>query len=215
MLYLIPVFTMLYLTQVFAMLYLTPVLSMLYLTPVFAMLYLTLVFAMLIFDAGIYHAIFDTGIYAIFNTDICHAIFDTDICNAVLDLWHLTPALSIYTRYSVFIPALSIYTYTWLVTLDILFMTSTLGIYTGIRYIDPVLDMSPAPDTWYMICFHVVQIPGLDILTIDQTLLPMIPVFIWHIHDYHFYGDLAWLLYYYQIFGTPELLYSCILEPLK
>ena len=29
-----------------------------------------------------------------------------------------------------------------------------------------------------------------------------------HIHDYHFYGDLKWLLYYYQIIGTPELLYT-------
>jgi len=26
----------------------------------------------------------------------------------------------------------------------------------------------------------------------------------WHIHDYHFYGDLAWLLYCYQTSGTPE-----------
>jgi len=43
--------------------------------------------------------------------------------------------------------------------------------------------------------------PWPDTITPDTCI-------IWHIHDYHFYGDLAWLLYYYQIFGTPELLYS-------
>ena len=62
---------------------------------------------------------------------------------------------------------------------NMLFMTLALGIYTGTQYIDPVLDMTyltPAPDTRYMICFYVVQIPGLDILTLDRTLLPLIPV---------------------------------------
>ena len=149
---------------------------MLYLTPTLAMLYLAPIIIML------------------YLTPIFAMLYLTP------DIWH---------RHSVFTPVLSIYTDTWHVTLDILFMTPALGIYTSTRYIDPVLDMSyltPAPDTRYMICFHVVQIPGLDILTLDWTLLPLIPVFIWHIHDYHFYGDLAWLLY--QIFGTPVLLYS-------
>ena len=36
--------------------------------------------------------------------------------------------------------------------------------------------LTPASDTRYMICFYVVQIPGLDILTLDRTLLPLIPV---------------------------------------
>ena len=52
------------------------------------------------------------------------------------------------------------YTDTWHVTLDIWFLT-------------PVLDMSyltPALDTRYMLCFHVVQIPGPDIVTLDRTL---------------------------------------------
>ena len=59
-------------------------------------------------------------------------------------------------------------------------MTPALGIYTGTRYIDPVLDMSyltPAPDTRYMICFHVVQRPGPDIVTLDRALPPQIPVY--------------------------------------
>jgi len=35
-----------------------------------------------------------------------------------------------------------------------------------------------------------------------------------HIHDYYFYGDLAWLLYSYQTSGAPELLCSWTPEPL-
>ena len=93
-------------------------------------------------------------------------------------------------------------------------MTPTLGIYTGTRYIDPVLDMSPAPDTWYMICFHVVQIPGLDILTLDRTLPPLIPVLYDIFMTITFTG--TWHDYYI-ITRYLVLLNSCIpvLEPLK
>jgi len=78
------------------------------------------------------------------------------------------------------------------------------------------------PDTWHLIsdswrltcyhlildiCYHLVLIDltwccgtWLDIITPDicSTLL---------IHDYYFYGDLTWLLYYYQASSTLQLLY--------
>jgi len=64
-------------------------------------------------------------------------------------------------------------------------------------------------DAWYNNTWHLTWYCGTCIIL--------------HIHDYYFYRDLAWLLYCYQIFDTPELLYSwtpvllnsCILEPLK
>ena len=122
------------------------------------------------------------------------------------DIWH---------PHSVFTPVLSIYTDTWHVTLDILFMTPALSIYTGTRYIDPALDMSyltPAPDTRYMICFYVVQILGPDIMTLDRTLPPLMPVlydifmtitFTGTWHDYYIITRLVLLNS-----CTPELLYT-------
>ena len=105
-----------------------------------------------------------------------------------------------------------------------------------VKYLTPVLDMlylTPDPrylisdtgtwyvilDTWYMTldnwhaithltCYHLV----LTHLTwyCDTWLDTIIPdtCTALHIHDYHFYGDLAWLLYCYQIFCTPKLLCS-------
>ena len=89
------------------------------------------------------------------------------------------------------------------------------------------------PDTWYnntwqLTCYHSLDMlsPGTSTLDryCDTWLVTVIPgtCIILHIHDYYFYGDFAWLLYCYQIFGTPELLYSwtpvllnsCIPEPL-
>jgi len=79
------------------------------------------------------------------------------------------------------------------------------------------------PDTWYMTlddwhaityltCFHMELAhltwycdTWLDTSTPDTCITL-------HIHDYHFYGDLAWLLYCYQTSGTPELLCSCAPE---
>jgi len=75
------------------------------------------------------------------------------------------------------------------------------------------------PGTWYitlddwhaithLTCFHMAQAhltwycdTWLDNITPDTCVTL-------HIHDYHFYGDLAWLLYCYWTFGTPELLCS-------
>ena len=66
------------------------------------------------------------------------------------------------------------------------------------------------PDIWHMLILMLSH--GTSTLTWycdtwPDTITPDTCI-IWHIHDYHFYGDLAWLLYCYQIFGTPELLCS-------
>ena len=116
--------------------------------------------------------IFSTWLHAIFDTDNCHAIFDTDIA-----MLYLTPIFAmlyltrdIWHRHSLFTPVLSIYTDTWHVTLDILFMTLALGIYTGTRYIDPGLDLC---HTW-----HLTLTPG-----------------IWYAFMWYKYLDLtSWLL---------------------
>ena len=162
--------------------------------------------------------------------------------------------------YTVFTPALSIYTDTWHVTLDIWFMTPALGIYTGTRYLHRYLVFTPilgklhliyelwlrhsvftlvlsiCTGTWYLkpvprhlIFRHRYSIyvildtwswyPVYDMLSCGTSTLTwhcdpwpdtttLDTCIIWHIHDYHFYGDLVWLLYYYQIFGTTEFLYS-------
>ena len=75
------------------------------------------------------------------------------------------------------------------------------------------------PDTWYMTlvnwhaityltCFHMtlVHLTWCCDTWLD-TIIPGTCITL-HIYDYHFYEDLAWLLYYYQTFGTPELLCS-------
>jgi len=83
-------------------------------------------------------------------------------------------------------------------------------------YLTPVLDMLSL-NTWYLT-------PNIWYLTIDMLSLGMKHLtwccdtwldtitpdtcIIFPIHDYHFYGDLAWLLYCYQTSGTPELLRS-------
>jgi len=114
-----------------------------------------------------------------------------DIWSLVLDIWH---------RHLI--------CYTW-------------HLISGTWYLIPVFDMLHlTPDTWHLIhntwqltcyhltCFHMV----LAHLTwyCDTWLDTIIPdtCIILHIHYYHFYGDLAWLLYCYQASGTPELLCS-------
>ena len=160
---------------------------------------------------GICHAIFDTGIcHAIFDTGICHAIFDTCICHAIFDTcctWHVTSdtGTQYLHRYSVFTPTLD----TWSTALDIRHR--------------------------YLIChtWHLILTPGIwHMLTLswyafmwykhlDLTSWPLTG----HYHPWYLYylayswlsllRDLAWLLYYYQIFGTPVLLNLWTPEPLK
>ena len=120
--------------------------------------------------------------------DLWHLISDTGTWHVILDTWSLT--LDIWHRY------LTCY------------------------------HLTPVPDTWYMTldnwraityltCFHMVLVHLTWCCDTWRVLLLLTPVLLCNIHDYHFYGDFAWLLYCYQIFGTPKLLCSCILEPLK
>jgi len=83
------------------------------------------------------------------------------------------------------------------------------------------------PDTWYMILDNWYAITHLIYFHMalvhltwccDTWLGYYYTCIIFSIHDYHFYGDLAWLLYCNQTFGTPELLCSwtpVYLNPLK
>ena len=60
----------------------------------------------------------------------------------IFDMLHLTR--DVLHRHSVFTPVLSIYTDTWHITLDILFMTPALGIHTDTRYISVVVRLALA-----------------------------------------------------------------------
>ena len=137
--------------------------------------------------------------------------------------------------HSVFIRHLTCYTWhvtsdtdTWHVILDIWFMTPALSIYTGIRYLQALdmLYLIPDPQhlildtgTWYVILDTWSWHPVYNMLSCGTStltwycdtwpdIITLDTCIILHIHDYHFYRDLAWLLYYYQTFDTPELLCS-------
>ena len=146
-----------------------------------------------------WHTVFNADIcHAIFGTDICHAIFNIDTCHARCDMWLLILILSmLYLTCDTRPRYLSCYTYH--LTLD-----------THTWYV--VLDSC----SWHTV--YAILSCGINTWTswlLTEHYHPWC-LTIWHIHDYHCYGDMTWLLYYYyQIFGTPELLYSCILDPLK
>ena len=100
---------------------------------------------------------------------------------------------------------------TWILTLDIWYR------YLTCYHLTP--DTRPwymTLDNWHAIthltCVHMVLVhltwycdTWLGTITPDTCIT-------WHIHDYHFYGDLAWLLYCYQTSVIHKLLYSCTLE---
>jgi len=123
-----------------------------------------------------------------------HSIYLTlDMLYLIYDLWH---------RHSVFTPALDML-YLIPVPQHLIFRHQYL-IYVILDTCSwhPVYDMlscGTSTLTWQ-------RDPWLDTITPDTWI-------IWYIHDYHFYGDLAWLLYYYQTLVllnscTPELLYT-------
>jgi len=152
--------------------------------------YLTLALDMLFLTPNIWHLIFDTGTWYVYTW---HLISDT---------WYLTPALDMYILD------------TWYMTYDIwhwYVICYTWHLIHDTWYLTPVLDMLYLThDLWYLISdtgtWHVI----LDTWYCNTWLDTMTPdtCTALHIHDYHFYRDLAWLLYCYQIFGTPELLYT-------
>ena len=145
--------------------------------------YPTLVLDMFYLTPHTWHLISDTGTWHVITW------------HRILDTWYLIPVLDM----------LSLDTDTWHLISD-----------TGTWH---VITWYPIPDTWYMAldnwhaityltCFHMVLVhltwycdTWLDTITPDTCI-------ILHIHDYHFYGNLSWLLYCYQSTNTPVLLCS-------
>ena len=117
---------------------------------------------------------------------IWHVISDTDTGHVILDTWYRTPALDMLY-------------YTWLLIHDTWSCTGTWYVILATWSWHLIYDMIHA--SIYLPRFHMVQVHWPDTIIPDTCI-------IWHIHDYHFYGDLAWLLYCYQTFGTPKLLCS-------
>ena len=113
-----------------------------------------------------------------FTLDIWHWYLSCYTWHLILDTWYLTPVLDMLSLD------------TWYLTSDIWHLTIDMLSLTWLM-------LSPGTSThltWYCDTW-------LDTITPDTCIT-------WHIHDYHFYGNLAWLLYCYQTSGTPELLYS-------
>ena len=162
------------------MLYLTHDTWYQYLTPVLIMLYLTHDTWHQYLPCYIWHMIPYTG--------TCHTIFDT---------WYLTPVLACYI---------------WHMITD----TGTFHAIFDTWYRTPVLAMLYLTlDIWhrYLTCYtcHLIYdtgtwhmlLPGPSTLDLILCLLTGY-YYTWHLY----YLAYSWLLYCYQIFGTPELLYS-------
>ena len=136
--------------------------------------------------------------HAIFNSNNCHAIFNSDNCHAIfgsgITMLYLTPMFTmlhltreIWHRHSVFTLVLSIYTDIWHITLDTLFMTPALGIYTGTQYMDPILKIW---HTWHLHLTHGIWYVFMWYKYLDLTSRPLTG----HYHP--------WYLYLYDIFLT-------------
>jgi len=133
---------------------------------------------------------------------IWHLISDTSTCHAILDTWYLTPVLAmLYLTLDIWHRYLPCYTWP---------LISDSGTWHAITHLT-CYHLVLVHLTWYCDTWLVTVIRGTCIIL--------------HIHDYHFYGDLAWLLYCYQTSDTLEFLYSwtlyswtplnsCIPEPL-
>jgi len=143
-------------------------------------------------------------------------MYTPDTCHAMLNTWYLTLLLTIFITWYL-TPILSC------LSLDI--DTGTCHAILIIWYLIPVIAMlyllldiwhrylpcytyCLISDTWYnntwhLTCYHPVLV---HLIWYCGTCI------ILHIHGYYFYGDLTWLLYCYQIFGTPELLNTCTPE---
>jgi len=137
-----------------------------------------------------------------------------------LDTWYLT--LDIWHQY---LTCYHLTPDTWHLISDTgIWHVDTWHLILDTWYLIPVLDMLSLDtntwhliyDTWQLTCYHLI----IDIcyhlvlayLTWNcdiwlNTIIPGTCITL-HIHDYHFYGDLAWLLYCYQTSSTPELQYS-------
>ena len=131
------------------------------------------------------------------DTGTCHAIFDTWYRTSILAMliWYMIPDTGTY--HAIFNP------WYWTPALAMLYLTYD----TWHRHLPCYIwHMISDTGTWHMLS------PGPS--TLDLILWPLTRYYYtWHLYyrayyDYHFYGDLAWLLYCYQTSVTPELLYS-------
>ena len=127
------------------------------------------------------------------------------------DMLHLTPALDmLYLTHDIWQRYLTCYT--WYLILDTWYLTSVLDMSSlNTWYLTPV---NLVYNIWWLTCYH-----SLNMLSHGTSTLDLI---LWHLTGYYctwrlYYfayswlsllRGLAWLLYYYQIFGTPELLCS-------
>ena len=129
---------------------------------------------------------------------------DTGTWHVILDTWYLAPALDMLyltpdPRHLISDTGWYVIRNTWYLTLNIwrryltcYHLTSdtwymTLGIWHAITHLT-CFYMVLVHLTWYCDTWLVTVIPGTCIIL--------------HINDHHFYGDLAWLLYCDQTFGT-------------
>jgi len=151
--------------------------------------YLTPVLAMLYLSLDVRHRYLPCYTY--------HLISDTGTCHAVLKL-------DIRHRY------LSCYTY------HLILDTGACHAILITWYLTPVLTMLYLTVdvlllTWHAITWYQYTWP--DIVAPDWLLLYLVSVLYCIFMIITFTG--TWLLYCFQTFGTPVLLNSCILEPLK
>jgi len=131
-----------------------------------------------IFNSNNFHAIFNfdnchsDNCHAIFNSNSCRAIFNYDNCHAIFDsgIYHAIVDTDI-----------------WHATLDPWHLTLALGIYTGTRYVDPVLEMW---HTWHLHLTHSIWYAFMWYKYLDLTSWPLTG---------HYY---PWYLYLYDIFMT-------------
>jgi len=219
-----------YPTSVLSMLYLPPDIGHRYLPCYICQWYQTTVLAML-------YLTHDTG-HRYLPRYIWHMIPDTGTCHAILATWYRTPVLAMLylpTWYRTPVLAMLYLThdtghrylpcYIWHMISD----TGTCHAIFDTWYRTSVLAMLCLTlDIWhrFLTCYtcHLIYDTGTWHMlspspsTLDLILWPLIGYYYtWYLYyrayyDYHFYRDLAWLLYYYQTSGTPVLLNSCTLH---
>ena len=128
-----------------------------------------------------------------FSLDIWHRYLpclsldiDTGTCHAILIIWYRHRYLPCYTYYLISTPVL-VMLYLYLISIPVHAMLYLL-FDIWYRY-SPCYTYRLLPDTWYSNTWH-------STWYCDTWLVTVIPgtCIILHIHDYYFYGNLAWLL---------------------
>ena len=158
----------------------------------------------------------------------CYYCYMPNNCYCTFGTWYVAIRVDIWFTWHRYVNYLTLICYAWHLIPDTWYLTSVLNMFylipdlwhlisdTGTWHI---ITWHLIPDIWYMTlddwhaithltCFHIVLVhltwycdTWLDTITPDACITL-------HIRDYHFYGELAWLLYCYQTSGSPEPLYS-------